>query len=48
MREGVKRVLEEGFIYSGVFGSLEVKAGEHDISFPLYPAQIVDGKVQYR
>jgi len=47
-REGVKRVLEEGFIYYGVFGSLGVKAGEHDISFPLYPAQIVDGKVQYR
>jgi ABC-type branched-subunit amino acid transport system substrate-binding protein len=47
-RQSVKRVLEEGFMYSGIFGSLDVKPGEHDIIFPLYPAEIVDGEVRYR
>ncbi len=46
-RKSVKSVLEEGFIYSGVLGSIDVKPGEHDILFPLYPAQIVDGKLKY-
>ena len=46
-RESVKSVLEEGFIYSGVFGSIDVKPGEHDIIFPLHPARIVDGEVKY-
>jgi len=47
-RERVKTLLEEGFIYSGVFRTINVKPGEHDISFPLYPAQIINGKVKYR
>jgi len=46
-RESVKSLLESGFIYSGVFGSIDVKPGEHDITFPLHPAQIVDGEVKY-
>lgn len=46
-RESVKKVLEEGFIYSGVFGSVDLKPGEHDITFPLHPARIVDGEVKY-
>jgi branched-chain amino acid transport system substrate-binding protein len=46
-RENIKSLLEEGFIYSGVFGSLNVKPGEHDIVYPLHPAQIVDGEVKY-
>lgn len=46
-RENVKRLLEEGFIYPGVFGVLDVKPGEHDITFPLHPAQIIDGKLKY-
>ncbi|MDY7031654.1 MAG: hypothetical protein SVY10_07060 [Thermodesulfobacteriota bacterium] len=46
-RENVKRLLEEGFIYPGVFGDLDVKPGEHDISLPLHPAQIIDDKVKY-
>lgn len=46
-RKGVKGLLEEGFIYPGVFGDLDVKPGEHDITFPLHPAQIVDGKLKY-
>ena len=46
-RESVKSLLEEGFIYPGVFGTIEVKPGEHDITFPLHPARIVDGEVKY-
>lgn len=46
-RENIKSLLEEGFVYSGVFGSIDVKPGEHDITFPLHPAQIVDGEIRY-
>jgi ABC-type branched-subunit amino acid transport system substrate-binding protein len=46
-RERVRRLFEEGFVYSGVFGDLDVKPGEQDITFPLHPAQIVDGEVKY-
>jgi len=46
-RESVKNLLEGGFMYHGVFGELDVKPGEHDITFPLHPAQIVDGKLKY-
>lgn len=46
-RENVKNVLEAGFIHPGVLGTISVQQGEHDISFPIYPAQIIDGMVQY-
>ena len=46
-RENVRAVLEEGFMYPGVFGVLDVKPGEHEIFFPLYPARIVDGEIEY-
>lgn len=46
-RKNIKSLLEEGFIYSGVFGSIDVKPGEHDITFPLHPARIADGEVKY-
>ncbi len=46
-RTGIKHLLEAGFIYPGIFGDLDVKPGDHDIHFPLHPAQIVDGKVKY-
>jgi len=46
-RDNVKRLLEGGFIHPGVFGNLEVKQGERDIIIPLYPAQIVNGKIKY-
>ena len=47
-RERVKSLLEEGFTYSGVFGMVNVRPGEHDISFHLHPAQIINGEVKYR
>ena len=46
-RESIKTALEEGFIYSGVFGTLKVKSGDHEINFPLFPVRIVDGKLEY-
>jgi len=47
-RDNVKRILDRGFSHSGVFGSVDVLPGEHDISFPLFPSQIVDGKLVFR
>jgi branched-chain amino acid transport system substrate-binding protein len=47
-RDNVKRILDRGFSYSGVFGSIDVLPGEHDMSFPLLPAQVVDGKLEFR
>jgi branched-chain amino acid transport system substrate-binding protein len=47
-RDNVKRILDDGFSYSGVFGSIDALPGEHDISFPLFPSQVVDGKLVFR
>ncbi len=47
-RDNVKHLLDQGFIYSGVFGSIDVLPGEHDIAFGLYPAKVVDGKLEFR
>lgn len=47
-RVSVKNLLEGGFQYSGVFGSLNIKPGQHELSIPLFPAQVVDGKLRYR
>jgi len=47
-RENVKNILDQGFSYSGVFGSVDVLPGEHDISFPLFPSQVVNGKLEFR
>jgi len=46
-RSNVKSVLDQGFSYGGVFGNAELLAGSHDISFPLFPARILDGKLEY-
>ena len=46
-RESIRLFLEEGFIYPGVFGVLDVKPGEHEIRFPLNPARIVNGELEY-
>lgn len=46
-RDNIKRLLEGGFIHPGIFGTLDVKPGEHDITFPFHPAQIVGGGIKY-
>ena len=47
-RDNVKLILDMGFSYSGVFGSVDALPGEHDISFTLFPAQVVNGKLEFR
>ena len=47
-RSGVKNALAAGFEYSGVFGAVRVKPGEHDITFPMYPAQILTSTIKFR
>ena len=46
-REIVKDLLETGFIHPGILGTIYIKSHDHDISFSLYPARIVDGELQY-
>ncbi|MBI4707191.1 MAG: ABC transporter substrate-binding protein [Candidatus Omnitrophica bacterium] len=46
-RNNMKRLLEEGFIYHGIFGEIILNPGERNINFPLYPAQIIDGRIKY-
>jgi len=46
-RRNVRNLLEGGFVHPGVFGEFHVKPGEHDIEIPLYPAQIVEGGIEY-
>jgi branched-chain amino acid transport system substrate-binding protein len=47
-RQAVREALAGGYEYSGVFGHLSVRPGEHDIAFPLYPAQVDRGTLKYR
>jgi len=46
-RDNVKRILDKGFSYSGIFGNVDALPGEHDISFQVFPAQVVDGKLVF-
>jgi len=46
-RDNIKIRLGGGFIYPGIFGTLDVEPGERDITFPLHPAQIVNGELEY-
>ena len=47
-RKIAKRMLDQGFMYPGVFGDIKVKPGDHDILIPLHPARIENGKIKYR
>ncbi len=46
-RENIRDILEGGFTYSGLFGNLSIKKGSHDLSPPLYTAQIVNGELVF-
>jgi len=46
-RQGLRNVLDAGFDYSGVFGSVKLKPGEHDLTFSIYPVQVVNGSLKY-
>jgi branched-chain amino acid transport system substrate-binding protein len=47
-RQSVREVLAAGFEYSGVFGPVRVRPGEHDLGFPMYPAQILNNTLKFR
>lgn len=46
-RENIRSLLEEKFLYTGVFGDLEIKPKEHEINFLLFPARIVNGQIKF-
>jgi len=46
-REGMRRLLEGGFIHPGIFGELDIKPGNHEIDFPLHPVRIEKGKIKF-
>ena len=46
-RGEVRKLLARGFAYPGIFGELDVAPGTRDIIFPLYPARITNGKIQF-
>lgn len=46
-REGVRDILKKGFVFPCVFGDIEIKPGENDISTPLLPAYVEDNRIEY-
>jgi branched-chain amino acid transport system substrate-binding protein len=47
-RRSVRDALAAGFEYSGVFGPVRLRPGDHVIDFPLYPAQIMNNALKFR
>ena len=47
-RQSVQDLLAAGFEYSGVFGPVRLRPGEHVIAFPMYPAQILNNALKFR
>jgi len=46
-REGIRQLLDGGFIHPGIFGELDIKPGNHEIDLPLHPARIQEGKIRF-
>ncbi len=46
-RKTIREKLASGFVYTGTLGSISVRKGEHDFTFPLYPAVIEKGVIVY-
>jgi branched-chain amino acid transport system substrate-binding protein len=47
-RQSIRDILAKGFEYSGVFGQVRLKLGEHVIAFPMYAAQILNNTLNFR
>ncbi|MBU0909509.1 MAG: ABC transporter substrate-binding protein [Proteobacteria bacterium] len=45
-RQNLQFLLSHGFLYSGVQGDYELKAGSQEIMMPLYPARIDHGRLR--
>lgn len=46
-RAKVRSLLAQGFLYSGVQGNYELKAGSQEITVPLYPGRIDQGNLRF-
>ncbi len=46
-RESIRENLEAGFVYTGTLGSVTVPKGSHNFVFPLHPAVIHNGGLNY-
>ncbi|MBD3181829.1 ABC transporter substrate-binding protein [Candidatus Poribacteria bacterium] len=46
-RNNLRDMLEMDFVHPGLFGDIDSRRGEHDLSFPLYPARISGGEIEY-
>jgi len=46
-KESLKDKLNSGFVYSGIFGQIQVQPKQHDITFNLLPAKIVNGEIRF-
>ena len=46
-REVLGYYLSQGFVYSGVMGSLRIDPGVHNFEFPVYPAMVSEGVLSY-
>ncbi len=47
-RQNIKHIFDQGFRYSGVIGDQVLAPGGQEIIFPLHPARIENGKINYR
>ena len=47
-RQSGRDIMAGGFEYSGVFGHVRLRSGERDLTFPVYPTQILNGTLTYR
>jgi len=46
-RENIRKTLDEGFVYPSIFGNINVQPGDHDFDYPMYPARIVNGNLEF-
>ena len=46
-RSSLEHELSQGFIFTGIMGSMTIAPGEHDFGFNVYPAMIVEGELLY-
>ncbi len=46
-REALGYHLSQGFVFSGVMGSLRIDPGVNDFEFPVYPAMVSEGMLSY-
>lgn len=46
-RKNLNQQIQDGFIYSGLLGAVNLQKGGRSLSFPLYPVRIEKGKITY-